>query len=424
MSLVRLRNVGLIGLSQMVGMLGTLGIIKIWSVHLTPIELGKLSLVITTVSLFVSLLVLPLVKSMGIHIAAYRANGSLFKLLRSLASALLQRSILWSLIIAAFFFIGAGYFGLARATIVFAWALFVVITLSSCLLEYLTGLKRSQAFAIYYVADILVRFAFTWVALSYLNSGISGAVLAYACANFTVFLVAVLASSELRADIISISSSESDDAARASVVSSSGMFFSVQMLQNITENSSRYIIAWLAGAEAAGVFYIAFYLLRRPFGIVESIARVVLFAPLSSAINEAKQDEALKIKTLWLSGVIAVCSVGAFIFHLFGETFVLILTDRAYLEILNFTPILSVGLILFSAGLVFREFMAISFHKKKMLISAAAGAIVTIFATALLSYELGVAGAAFGLLVGSLAQCLVALFLMKRSGCSRLSPPI
>lgn len=378
--------------------------LKVWAVYLTPAELGIMALTISAASILAGIVVDPLARAMLVRYSVHAEVGR-GKEFRVVGWAIVAKSM--TVCIAAIVAIGVplSYFlDLHWSTPLLVAGLFAVDARRCFEQTLLAARRRQRAVAMISVGDVCSRLMFLWLFL--LSLGVSAHIAVAGNllgALIALTLLLVITRSDDRPSISSIDG-DIREQMRNEVLRIAWPIVPSNILANVSEMGSRYIIATMLDLHQAGIFVASYGLVKRPFGMLSDIGFTAMMPVYSEAIARNNSHAARHIKFIWLYGIAILSLIGAALFYVLGEPIVVLLLSRDYTTASDyFFGIATTVAILNICAVINGVLLAHGDSKSILIGNAVAAALTTTMMFALIPLY-GLHGAVRGMGIGYLVQ--------------------
>jgi O-antigen/teichoic acid export membrane protein len=393
-------------LGQAGGALGTMLGIRVLTEFVSPEIYGKSALLLGLSALGQAVLCAPLLQAIQRFYPEFAASKNLLTLELSARRYLSVSAILLSGLITMG---GLVYVAIGSS---FAFLGFVALaglsfaeTLKAAEVALLTAGRRQKLFAVWNVADSIVRPALAVGLIAILGPSPEVIIAGYALAvtvNYSLFRPFSQSNHPIGSKGSLLSTSQ-----KVSALRYSAPLALLAILGWLGNLSSRYVVAAVLGSTEVGLFVAAYSLTSMPFlmaqGVVELTLRPLYFEAVSTA-NRVLED---RIFVVWLTVVAVLCSGGVLIISFFSEFLAKVLLAGSYRSAARLMPWIALGYAFLAISYVFEK-RCYAYKKTRMvLFIQGAGAIVAIPMIYLLTLKYGILGTAsslpcyFGLQLGA-----------------------
>lgn len=388
---------------QVLSAVAVIASIRVLTEFLAPAEYGLMALILATASTIVGL-------AIGVVGEGILVNYSRFE--RAYGAAAFRKAsaefslLIYGITIAVILSVG---FILASVTEV-DWRipLLVVGILTFDSLRYFelmlfTAARRQRAAAIVHVSDAWLRLVASWLALILFHADAYTA-LAGNLAGSAIVLVII----RLALHPIGLGGPATEGAQRKSEIQAEfrrlfPILLPAKLLGNIFEIGSRYVVVFVLGLGAAGIYSACNGLARRPFGMLNSISDWTMKPILAQTLAEHDGARAARIRLYWSVAIAVLSFIGVSLIYLLREPIVALLLGDGYEAAVDIMPIMAIGVGIFTAANVLNSIMIVEGKPRAALHSNLAKTVVGLGATLLLSWLYGLEGAAWGLVAGFVA---------------------
>lgn len=399
-----IREISWATIGQVVNAAIALITLKIWAIYLTPAELGHMALIISAASVLAGIVVDPLVRAMLVQYSVHAEAGR-GEEFRAVGWAIVAKSS--SICIVAIIAIGVplSYFlDLHWSTPLLVAGLFAVDARRYFEQTLLAARRRQRAVAMISVGDVCSRLMFLWLFL--LSLGVSAHVAVAGNllgALIALTLLLVITRSGDRPSISSIDG-EMREQMRKEVLRIAWPILPSNILANVSEMGSRYIIAAMLDLHQAGIFVASYGLVKRPFGMLSDIGFTTMMPAYSEAIASNNSHAARHIKFIWLYGIAFLSLIGAALFYVLREPIVVLLLSRDYATVSDYFFGIAATVAIFNICAVINGILLAHGDSKSILIgNVVAAALTTAMMFALIPLY-GLHGAVRGMGIGYLVQ--------------------
>lgn len=287
-------------------------------------------------------------------------------------------------------------------------ALFVLESRRYLGLALLMAARSQAAAALVYAGDGWLRLFGAWASIALLGASplvaLAGNIAGGSLLSGFMFLHASRMSTPTRAASVG---SETEEVRREILARARPLVPSV-VLSNLTEMSGRYIVAGAAGLSEAGIFSAALSLIRRPFGMLNSVTDWTLKPAVASAIAEDDPLRQRRMIVTWLvTGGGMAASLAISLLLLRGEVVEWLLADE-YQSAGGLISWIVWGMVCVNVASVLNGISLVLGRARATLVTASVGAIATLTATFWLVQSHGSLGASQAILIASSCQVLVA----------------
>lgn len=393
---------------QVLSALAVIASIHVLTGYLAPADYGLMMLMVGTASILAGLAMRSIGDGILVNYSRFRAadEGATFRKAVAGLSVRIVAGVAAATLAGGF--LVASIFGLGRSAPLLVAAFLAVEAARFFELMLFTAARRQRAAAFVHVGDAWLRLALSWAALVLFQADAHTAI-AGGVAGSLVLLVMV----RVAMHPVGLSAPAAGDAARvASIQAETLRLFlgltPARFLAGAADIGARYAVAAVLGLAAAGIYSACHGLVRRPFGMVNSIGDWTLRPVLAQAVAAQDTARAIRLRLRWLSAIGLVCLAGAALFFLLRRPLVDLLMGERYADAADILPIMAAGIGIFTIANVFNSILIVDGRTKAVFLGNLAGAVSGLGATVVLSWLHGLPGAAMGVVVGSAALAAVA----------------
>ncbi len=402
---------------QLVSAIATLASLKVWAVYLEPAELGLMGLIIGLASILVGIVVGPLVQGIFIGYPAQTHNGHAREF-RAVGFAILRKYVaIFSAFIILVGLPAAAALDLHWITPFLIMGLFAVEACRYFELALFAAARRQKDVAFISGGDAWFRFAFLWI---FLEVGRPSAYTAVAGNLVGTFIFLVLARALLRFEAYPGSLPRDPREQRSmknAVMRLARPLFPAAVLSSVTAMSNRYLIGATVGLSAAGLFVVSYGLVKRPYGILNSIAEWTMTPVLAGAMAGGKAANIARARRIWLAFGGVAAAIGALLFYGLREPIVALVLSDDYARAADLLFGIALGIAMWNVSNILGGFSLTMGNSRAVLINNAVGCFANLVLTVTLCLAFGLIGAVWALAIGYLFQ-LIASILTFRVGAS------
>jgi O-antigen/teichoic acid export membrane protein len=400
-------------LGQILSIVAVLTSFKLWAVYLDPTAVGLIGLIAGLSSAIVGVAVGPLSQSALVVYANYVVAGCTHEF-RAAFAGMALKTVLTIVVIASIVGIPSSrLFGFSTSIPLIVAGLFVVDAWRVFETTLFAAARRQKQVAIMNGGDALFRTFFSWLALTYLTAN-AYTVLWGTLAGSITFLGLAHLSMRLEAFPARRASNPAvDRSIRDRLRGMSRPLYTAFLLANVAETLNRYLIAATIGLGSAGLFFVTYGLVKRPYGLLNSVVSWTMGPVLANAIAENNIDRAIYIRWIWLMFGGGVSLIGVILFYAFRDQVVSMLLSAEYSASKDLIIGLAIAIALGNIANIFGTFSLNLGNSRAVLINNSAGSAAGSILMVFLCLYLGLPGAVWALVVGNLVQLLTAVFTYK-----------
>lgn len=395
---------------QVLAVVSAISSLWVWARYLTPDELGLMALVLATASILVGVVSGPILQAVVVNFPREEAQGHA-RAFRSVTSHYMRRNLGIVFVVVLLLACLIAQFTEAELIPLLAIPpLFLIDSMREYERMLFACAGRHRVVSAINVADVWVRLVVVWGALELFGGSASVAVAGNAL-GATIVLILVYRGLQRVAVPAEASPNDAfEQRIRDLLRKVSIPLVPAAVVTNLTEMSARYVIAGATGLYAAGLFSVAYGVVKRPYGMVRDVGAMVLMPLLSREHADGSAAGIRHVRRVWMVGMIAVCLLGGALFWLLSDVIVDALLTSSYSEVETLIPPLVVGIAMYNVATVLDDFLICQSRSGAVLLNRTAGLIANLTLLVWLSTTFGLQGAAWALAGGSGIHLLVALF--------------
>lgn len=399
-----LKDVSWTSTGQVINVGVALVTLKVWAVYLTPAELGLMALIISTASILAGIAVDPLVRAMLVRYSVHAEAGK-DKEFRTVGWAIIARVVV--LTIFAIVLIGVAtchFLELHWSTPLLVAGLFAVDARRYFEQTLLAARRRQQLVAMISVGDVCFRLAFLLLFLESLGSSAYVAVAGNLFGALIVLTLLLVMTRSGDSPRISQIARGVDEQVRKEVMQIAWPIVPSNILANVSEMSSRYIIAAMLGLHQAGIFVAVYGLVKRPFGMLSDIGFMAMLPAYSEALAKHQTNEAARIRFIWFGGIVSLSIIGVALFYLLDDLIVAALLSENFGTASEYILTISIAMAIYNVIAILNGVLLAHGDSKSVLIGNLVAAVLTIVMLFSLVPVYGLHGAVWSIEVSYLLQ--------------------
>lgn len=406
---------------QVLAVVCALATLAIWAKYLQPDELGFMALVVAFASVLVGVVSGPLLQALVVGFAHHDKDGNA-AVFRWTTARYMRRQLL---------FISAGLFVLAfpvayvlgvnALVLIAVIPLFVIDSLREYERMLFSCVGRQRIVSSVNVIDVWTRFFAVWGGLHLFGGSAEVAIISNAAGALIAFVAISLMFKRVAYPGEHRQGSPLHDEITAEIVHIAAPLVPSAILINLSEMTNRYVIGATMSLHAAGIFVMAYGLVKRPYGMVRDVGAVVMMPILSRQHASGTPADVRRVRLLWLAVMAAICVTGGLLFWWLSDLIVALLLSDSYDSVAGLLPLLAIGIALYNMASVLDDFTLCERRSRAVLVNRTAGFVVNLALLVVLTSTIGLAGAAWALAGGSIAHLMVASWNVLR-GPSAIRP--
>ena len=388
--------------------------LKVWAVYLAPAELGLMALIISAASILAGIAVDPLVRAMLVRYSVHAEAGN-DKEFRTVGWAIIARVVV--LTISAIVLIGVAvchFLDLHWSTPLLVAGLFAIDARRYFEQTLLAASRRQQLVAMISVGDVSFRLAFLWLFLEILGSSAYVAVAGNLLGALIVLTLLLVITRSGDSPGISQIARGVDEQVRKEVMQIAWPIVPSNILANVSEMSSRYIIAAMLGLHQAGIFVAVFGLVKRPFGMLSDIGFMAMLPAYSEALAKHQTNEAARIRFVWFCGTVFLSIIGVALFYFLDDLIVTALLSESFGTASEYFLAIGIAMVIYNVIAIFNGVLLAHGDSRSVLIGNVVAAVLTIVMLFSLVPVYGLHGAVWSIEVGYLLQFAILLAIFFR----------
>lgn len=187
------------------------------------------------------------------------------------------------------------------------------------------------------------------------------------------------------------------------------------LLAWVTSLGDRYIIGGVLSVADAGLYAAVYGLAYSPFMIVNGAAEQALRPVYQAAVSHGNRAHAGRLLRVWVGSVALVCAAGVLVFAVGHDFIAHFLVSPAYRSASWLMPWIALGYALRAVSYVFERVCYAHARTWRVLAIQVCGALAALTVTPIGVVEWGLIGAAAAVPVCFSVQCLVAIWLARRT---------
>lgn len=398
------RDVSWASVGQVINFAVALVTLKVWAVYLAPDELGLMALIISAPSVLAGIVVDPLVRAMLVRYSVHAETGK-EKEFRAVGWAILSR--VGVMCIGAIVLIGSAvchFLDVHWSTPILMAGLFAVDTRGYFEKTLHAAARRQQLVAMISVGDTCFRLAFLWLFLEGLGSSAYVAVAGNLLGALIVLTLLLAMTRSGNRPCVSLIGRDFKENVRKEILQIAWPIFPTNILANVSEMSSRYVIAALIGLQQAGIFVAVYGLVKRPFGMLSDIGFMAMLPAYSEALAKHNINEVTRIRFGWLWGIVSLSSIGVVLFYFLGNLIVAILLSKSFEAATEYFFTISIAMAISNVISIYNGVLLAHGDSRSVLMGNAISAGVTVGMLFFLIPSNGLQGAVRAICAGYLLQ--------------------
>lgn len=408
------REVSWASVGQVINVGVALVTLKVWAVYLTPAELGLMALIISAPSILAGIVIDPLVRAMLVRYSVYAETGK-EKEFRTVVWGVIARVVV--MCVGSIFLIGAAicyFLDLHWSTPLLVAGLFAVDARRYFEQTLHAAARRQQVVAMISVGDVCFRLVFLWLFLEGLGSSAYVAVagnLTGALIVLTLLLIMTRTGDRLNVSLIDREFSKN---VRKEILLIAWPIVPSNVLANISEMSSRYIVAAMLGLHQAGIFVAVYGLVKRPFGMLSDIGFMAMLPAYSESLAKHKSHEAARIRFVWFCGVVFLSIIGVVLFYFLDDLIVDTLLSKSFRDASEYFCIIGMAIAIYNVIAIYNAVLLAHGDSRSVLVGNTISAASTPIASILIIPYSGLHGAILGIFAGYTLHLLALLIYVRR----------
>ena len=398
---------------HLASVIAVLTMTKLWAIYFDPDEFGVIALVIGTASMLFATLLGPVLQTLLVGYVKYSKSNAGHDY-RVITSNLIRRRL--TIYAIPLLFIGeflCWYWGLHWTIPILVLGLITVDTARTFEQRLCAAAQRQRAVAILTAGDVVFRAAFVFIFLLSFEPSVNVAI-AGNLIGATLFILSVyLLSSPVSLKGTGEPSAETNRKVTDETNNLAKPLLPSLLLSNLTETGNRYIISAILGLQSAGLYFAAYGLVRRPYGILGNIGETLMTPALKIAVEHGEHERIKQTRFRWLVFIVTFSLLGALLFYVLREPLVLLLLSEEYLGAADLLSGLAIAITLHTIANVFNWFSMTLGKSQPVLTNNLVGSTVTTVLTVLLCASIGINGAIWALVFGHAAQLTTSMITFK-----------
>lgn len=400
---------------QIISVFAMIGMYKVWAVYLSPEQLGRMALIISTASILVGIGMGPLFQAMLASYGRYLRYGSA-RQYRAVSGAVARtRALKIATLIGICGIPTTWYFGLHWGTPLVIIGLFTVDTIRMFEQRLFAAARRQRGAAFIAAGDILFRLLFVWLflhvseptAYAAILGNLAGAYLFLAIMRLTLRFEAYPGASDVPASLRLTMSEEISTLAKPLLPS--------LLLVNLTELGSRYFIGATLGLTAAGLFVAGQGLVKRPYSMLNYVLEMTMAPVLTAELSKGDLDKIRRTRRHWLFLITVFSALGVVLFYILGELLISALLSNSYAAVSELLIGFAIADALFNIANVFNWFCIALRDGRAVLLNSVVGAGAVTVLTVVLCAISGLSGGVWALIVGYALQLMSSIWTFERA---------
>jgi O-antigen/teichoic acid export membrane protein len=400
------REVSWASVGQVINVGVALITLKVWAVYLTPAELGLMALIISAPSILAGIVIDPLVRAMLVRYSVYAETGT-EKGFRTVVWGVIARVVV--MCVGSIFLIGAAicyFLDLHWSTPLLVAGLFAVDARRYFEQTLHAAARRQQVVALISVGDVCFRLVFLWLFLEGLDSSAYVAVAGNLTGALIVLTLLLVMTRTGDRPTVSLIDREFSKNVRKEILLIAWPIVPSNVLANVSEMSSRYIIAAMLGLHQAGIFVAVYGLVKRPFGMLSDIGFMAMLPAYSEALAKHNTIEATRIRFIWFSGIVLLSVIGVTLFYFLGETIIAILLSKNFEAAGEYFVIIGSVIAIYNIISIYNGVLLAHGDSRSVLIGNVISAALTVSMLFFLIPLNGLQGAVWAIGVGYILQAI------------------
>lgn len=408
-------DAGWILAGQILAVICALATLAVWAKYLRPDELGFMALVVAFASVLVGVVSGPILQALVVGYAHHDKHGNA-RAYRWTTARFLRRHLLFVSAGVLLLTFPASYLLEVNAFVLMAIIpLFVIDSLREYERMLFSCVGRQRVVSAINVIDVWTRLLAVWAGLELFGGSAEVAILSTTGGALLAFLAISMMFGRVAYPGVQLPGSPLHEEIRAEIVHIAAPLAPSAILGNLSEMTNRYVIGATMSLHAAGIFVMAYGLVKRPYGMVRDVGAVVMMPILSRAHASGSPADVRRARLLWLGTMAAVCATGGLLFYWLGGLIVALLLNDSYGDVAGLLPLLAIGIALYNMAWVLDDFAICERRSRAVLVNRAADFAVNLLLLVVLTSTMGLTGAAWALAGGSIAHLLVATWNILRS---------
>ena len=398
-----------ITIAQVLSVVCALGSLRVWAVYLTPSALGLMALIISFASVLVGVISGPLMQVLVVCFARHQSRGQEHAFRRETTLFLVRCCMAVIGLVLAALAPAAWFLGLNPLLCLAIIPLFAIDSFREYERVMFSCVGRQRMVSLITVLDVWTRLVCVWAMLAFIDATAEVAVLANVVGGGLALLGIISLSRRVASPGRRPADPATGDEIRGEIRAIAYPLVPSAIFVNLTEMSSRYVIAATISLHAAGLFVMAYGLVKRPYGMVRDVGALLMMPLLSRRMVDGSATDVRRVQTLWLSGMLATCIGGGLLFYILRDVISAALMSGDYVRsTIALVPILATGIALFTIASVLDDFLLCERRSRTVLVNRTIAFVASITLLVLLSSTHGLAGAAWSLAGGGIVHLLVA----------------
>lgn len=416
-------DAGWILAGQILAVICALATLAIWAKYLRPDELGFMALVVAFASVLVGVVSGPILQALVVGFAHHDRDGNAAAYRWTTARYLRRQLIFISAGVLLLAFPAAYLLEVNAFVLMAIIPLFVIDSLREYERMLFSCVGRQRVVSSVNVIDVWTRFFAVWGGLELFGGSAEVAIISSTAGALLAFLAISLMFKRVAYPAVHREGSRLHEEITAEIVHIAAPLVPSAILGNLSEMTNRYVIGATMSLHAAGIFVMAYGLVKRPYGMVRDVGAVVMMPILSRAHASGTPADVRRVRLLWLGAMAMVCTTGGFLFYWLSDLIVALLLSDSYDAVSGLLPLLAIGIALYNMAWVLDDFAICERRSRAVLVSRTVDFAVNLVLLVVLTSTMGLIGAAWALAGGSIAHLLVSAWNVLRSPARSLAEP-
>jgi len=398
------RDVSWASVGQVINVGVALVTLKVWAVYLAPAELGLMALIISVPSILAGIVIDPIVRAMLVRYSVHVEAGK-EKEFRTIVWAIIAR--VGVMCVGAIVLIGAAvchFLDLHWSTPLLVAGLFAVDAKRYFEQTLHAAGRRQQLVAMISVGDVSFRLAFLWLFLEGLGSSAYLAVAGNLLGAMVLLALLLVMTWSGDRPSVSLIGRNFQENVREEIFKIAWPIVPSNILANVSEMSSRYIIAAMLGLHQAGIFVAVYGLVKRPFGMLSDIGFMAMLPAYSESLAKHNTIEATRIRFIWFLCIISLSAIGVALFYFLGELIVAILLSKSFEAASEYFLTIGIAMAIYNLIAIYNGVLLAHGASRSVLIGNVISAGMTVGMLFVFIPSYGLQGAVWAIGVGYLLQ--------------------
>ena len=395
-----LKNIGILTISNIGSKIFSFILIPLFTTFLTTLDYGKYDLCYTTISLFIPILSLNIVEAVMRYSIEKKYNASeVFSI--GLKYVLRATLILIALVALNYYF---NIILIIKEEAIYVVILFFLTALYDLFVQYCRGMEKIKELAIAGFLNTFSMVIFNIVFLMILRLGLDGYFIAN-CLSYLIPIIYIMYKLKIYGNIQIKASKKLEK----EMLEYSRPTISNTISWWINNVSDRYVVTYLIGAEANGIYSIA-YKIPSVLNVFQTIFGQAWTISAIKELNEKNYKFYVNIYEVYNCLLVIVCSCLIILDKIIAK----ILFSHQFFEAWKYAPFLMISVVFGGLSGYLGGIFAATKNSKLFAKTTTIGAVLNIFLNLILVKVIGIMGAAISTLIAYFVVWILRIIYIKK----------